>query len=414
MAEINMPKLSDTMEEGVVLRWLKGVGDVVAKGEIVAEIETDKATMEMDSSEDGVLARIYVEEGEKISVGRPMALIQSEGEFEGAAEVRQDRETARPEEGPIEVEKPTGEVVSPVAIARHSARAAGPGRIKASPQARKAAEAMTVDLSLVQGSGPAGRILYQDVLSASRGAAGSTPSPISQTTAAESERIPLSSMRRLIAQRMVTSKTQVPHFYMQLEIDAEPLLRFRRQINAALMESNGGKLSINDIVLKATAVALTRVPQVNASFAQEGILRHGPVNLGFAVSLEEGLITPVIRNAESKSLQQMSLEAQDLIDRARNKRLKPDEYQGGTFTVSNLGARGIDSFQAIIDPPQGAILGVGSILKKPVVSDDNQIRVGHRLTLTLSCDHRVVDGAVGAEFLGCLRRLLEQPASMLL
>ncbi len=412
MAEISMPKLSDTMEEGVVLRWLKSIGDVVARGDVVAEIETDKAIMEMESFEGGVLTGIYVEEGEKVPVGQRMALIQAEGGLEGSAEVRQARETSRREAGPVEVERTAGEVVSP---AKDFPRATPPGRIKASPRARKAAEELGVDLSLLQGSGPAGRILYRDVLSASSGSEpGSKALALSRTVAAESERIPLSSMRRLIAQRMVASKTQVPHFYLQMEIDAEPLLQLRRQINAALMESKGGKLSINDIVLKATAVALTQAPQVNASFTQEGILRHGQVNLGFAVSLEGGLITPVIRNADSKGLRQISLEARDLIERARNKRLKPDEYQGGTFTVSNLGAMGIDSFQAIIDPPQGAILGVGSILKKPVVTEDNRIQVGHRFNLTLSCDHRVLDGAVGAEFLRRLRRLLEQPASMLL
>ena len=431
-----MPKLSDTMEEGVVVCWLKRIGDVVAKGDVVAEIETDKATMEMESSEEGVLAEIYVEEGERVSVGHRIALIRSKSELEGIGEaewldaltknrisqdplriphtepdeVRQTQETARREDGQVEGTAGEG------ALQKNRTIGAGsPGRIKASPRARKAAEEMKVDLSLLQGSGPGGRVVYRDVLSASSGGQveSKTP-PVSRTAAAENEWVPLTNMRRLIAQRMVESKTRVPHFYLQVEIDAEPLLQLQGQINSVLIESNGGKLSINDIVLKAAALALARVPQVNASFTPEGILRHGQVHLGFAVSLEEGLITPVIRNAESKDLRQISREAADLIDRARNKRLKPDEYQGGTFTVSNLGAMGIDSFQAIIDPPQGAILGVGSIVKKPVVAEDDQIRVGHRLNLTLSCDHRVVDGAVGAEFLRQLRRFLEQPALMLL
>jgi pyruvate dehydrogenase E2 component (dihydrolipoamide acetyltransferase) len=364
MAEITMPRLSDTMEDGVVVRWLKAIGETVAKGEVVAEIETDKATMEMESLEGGVLAEIYVEEGQRVSVGQPMAVIGGGG---------------------------------------------GSKRIKASPRARKAAEGMKLNLTGVKGSGPAGRILYRDVL-----AAGDAAGDSSEPPAAESRQVPLSSMRQRIAERMVESKTRIPHFYLQVEIDAEPLLELQGQVNAAPDEWGGSRLSINDLVLKATAVALTRVPQLNASFAREGILRHGQVDLEFAVSLEEGLLTPVIRRAETKSLRQISREAGDLIERARRQQLNADEYRGGTFTVSNLGARGIDSFQAIIDPPQAAILGVGAIVRKPVVDKDDRIRAGHRLNLTLSCDHRVVDGAVAAEFLAQMRRLLEQPALLLL
>ncbi len=390
MAEITMPKLSDTMEDGVVVRWLKGIGEAVSRGEVVAEIETDKATMEMESQEDGVLSEIYVEEGQRVSVGEPMAAIDAGGQ--------PSQSTVR-----------APEVASPEIAVGTSGRATPSERVKASPRARKAAREMNLDLAGVTGSGPSGRILYRDVV-----AAGGSSASSDQPSAAVSQPAPLSSMRQLIAERMVESKTRIPHFYLQIEIDAEPLLEFQGQVNSALEEWGGSKLSVNDLVLKATAMALTRVPQLNASFTGEGILRHGHVNLEFAVSLKEGLLTPVIRNAESKNLRQISREAGDLIERARTQRLNPDEYRGGTFTVSNLGARGIDSFQAIIDPPQAAILGVGAIVKKPVVDKDDRIRPGHRLNLTLSCDHRVVDGAVAAEFLGQMRRLLQQPALLLL
>lgn len=390
MAEITMPKLSDTMEDGVVVRWLKGIGEAVSRGEVVAEIETDKATMEMESLEDGVLSEIHVEEGQRVSVGEPMAVIGVGGQ-------------------PSQSAGPVAEVASPETDVGIAGRAAPPERVKASPRARKAAREMNLDLAGVAGSGPSGRILYRDVLAAGDARAASDRPP-----AATSQRVPLSSMRKLIAERMVESKTSIPHFYLQVEIDAEPLLELRGQVNSALEEWGGGKLSLNDLVLKAAAVALSRVPQLNASFTPEGILRHGQVDLEFAVSLEEGLLTPVIRNAESKSLRQISREAGDLIERARSQRLNPDEYRGGTFTVSNLGARGIDSFQAIIDPPQAAILGVGAIVRKPVVDKDDRIRPGHRLNLTLSCDHRVVDGAAAAEFLSQMRRLLQQPALLLL
>lgn len=390
MAEITMPKLSDTMEDGVVVRWLKGIGEAVSRGEVVAEIETDKATMEMESLEDGVLSEIHVEEGQRVSVGEPMAVIDAGGQ-------------------PSQSSGPVAAVASPETDVGTAGRAAPPERVKASPRARKAAREMNLDLAGVAGSGPSGRILYRDVL-----AAGGAGVPLDQPAPATGQRVPLSSMRQLIAERMVESKTRIPHFYLQVEIDAEPLMELQGQVNSALEEWGGGKLSLNDLVLKAAAVALTRVPQLNASFTPEGILHHGQVDLEFAVSLEEGLLTPVIRNAQSKSLRQISREAGDLIERARSQRLNPDEYRGGTFTVSNLGARGIDSFQAIIDPPQAAILGVGAIVKKPVVDKDDRIRPGHRLNLTLSCDHRVVDGAVAAQFLGQVRQLLQQPALLLL
>ena len=427
MAKITMPKFSDTMEEGTIVRWLKRIGDVIARGDVLAEIETDKATMEMESSETGVLAQIYVEEGENVGVGQQIAFIQVEGGSKESGAVEQVTPPQRAQsQDPTMMTHPTpadlqqirtktrdtSNQQSPI---KNAPKTGSSGRVKASPWARKTAQRMQVDLSLLRGSGPEGRILYRDVISTDRhNELETTSSFLATALPSENKLIPISSMRQIIAQRMVESKTKIPHFYLQLEADAGPLLQLRHQVNAALVESNETQVSINDILLKATALTLTQVPQVNASYREEGILRHGRINLGFAVSMDEGLVTPVIRNAESKGLRQISLEARDLIERSRQKRLRPDEYQDGTFTVSNLGALGIDSFQAVINPPQAAILAVGSIVKKPVVTDHDRIEVGSRLILSLSCDHRVVDGNVGAEFLHKLRRLLEQPAMMLL
>ena len=286
-------------------------------------------------------------------------------------------------------------------------------RVKASPLARRTATEMSVDLARVEGSGPGGRIIQEDVFTAAKTKA-SGPVPVRTMPETESELIPLSPMRRVIAQRMVESKTTTPHFYLTVELDVAKLLELRGQANESLTATGGGKLSINDFVLKACVECLQRVPQLNSSFSQDAILRNTHVHLGFAVSLEEGLITPVLRNAERKTLRQLSTEAREMTERARAKKLKPDEYQGGTFTVSNLGASGIDSFQAIINPPQSGILAVGSVMKKAVVNANDQIVVGQRLNVTLCCDHRVVDGAVGAKFLQEFRTLIENPTLMLL
>ncbi len=433
MAEITMPKLSDTMTEGVVVRWHKKKGDVVATGDVLAEVETDKATMEMEAFDDGILKEIYVDEGQKVSVGERIALISSDHELEGSsvspvekmdavpkrmlqpekarvlkprtADIEHARQTASIEEGYSQA-LPRQPVPSTDGANKTT-------RVKASPLARKTAAKMSVDLARLEGSGPGGRIVQEDVLAAARQTTTTAP-PATIPLAAESELIPLTPMRRVIAQRMVESKTHIPHFYLSVELDVANLLQLRSQANDSLVTTGGGKLSINDFVLKACIECLQRVPQVNASFTEEGIVRFPQVHLGFAVSLEDGLITPVLRNAERKTLRQLSIEAKELTERARARKLKPEEYQGGTFTVSNLGASGIDSFQAIINPPQAAILAVGSVVTKPVVNSSNQIVPGQRLTVTLCCDHRVVDGAVGAKFLQEFRKLIENPTLMLL
>jgi len=430
MAEITMPKLSDTMTEGVVVRWHKKKGDVVATGDVLAEIETDKATMEMEAFDDGVLKEIYVPEGQKVSVGERIALIGNEQESSSAPVQKVDalpKRIVSQEKAPTRKPKPdeiqhahkTASVEEgysqavPKRLEPAAAEGAKGVRVKASPLARKTATQMSVDLARIEGSGPGGRIIQEDVFTAAKAKA-SGPVPVRTMPETESELIPLSPMRRVIAQRMVESKTTTPHFYLTVELDVAKLLELRAQANESLTATGGGKLSINDFVLKACVECLQRVPQLNSSFSQEGILRYTHVHLGFAVSLDEGLITPVLRNAERKTLRQISTEAREMTERARAKKLKPDEYQGGTFTVSNLGASGIDSFQAIINPPQSGILAVGSVMKKAVVNANDQIVVGLRLNVTLCCDHRVVDGAVGAKFLQEFRALIENPTLMLL
>jgi pyruvate dehydrogenase E2 component (dihydrolipoamide acetyltransferase) len=441
MAQIIMPKLSDTMTEGVVVRWLKKEGDVINMGDVLAEIETDKATMEMEAFDEGTLRAIYVQEGQKVNVGEPIALIGGDEETASPANVEkvhalprrrisQERpRTPQPKLAEVEHARATADVEEGLSQmpqrkrgsegtgAARAAEAVVGGRIKASPLARKVAAKMNLDLNRIEGSGPGGRIIQEDVLAAASPehtpATTSVVVPLPKPTPADSEVTPLSPMRRIIAQRMVESKSQVPHFYLQAELDVASLLQLRLKANESL-SSAGVKLSINDFVLKACVETLVRVPQLNTSFTENGILKYSHVHLGFAVSLEEGLLTPVIRNAETKSLKVIHTEAKQLTERARSKKLKPDDYQGGTFTVSNLGASGVDSFQAIINPPQAGILAVGSIVKKPVVNSNDQIVIGQRMAVTLCCDHRAVDGAIGAHFLAEFRKLIENPALMLL
>jgi pyruvate dehydrogenase E2 component (dihydrolipoamide acetyltransferase) len=419
MAEITMPKLSDTMTEGVVVRWHKKKGEPVSTGDVLAEIETDKATMEMEAFDDGVLEEVYAQEGQKVSVGEPIALIGA-GPAAPSSEMKPEshEQQAKAPRSKDEAPKTAPASTNPQPEQRSQEKASAGNRdnetrVKASPLARKTASRLNLDLAQVTGSGPGGRIVQQDVLSLSKegSTAGDTAGIVST---ADSELIPLTPMRRIIAQRMTESKSQIPHFYLSVELAVEAVLKLRSEANEALARGGQQKLSINDFILKATAECLQIVPQVNSSYTTEGIRRFKSVHLGFAVALDEGLITPVIRNAESKSLRQISREAREFTERARAKKLKPDEYQGGSFTVSNLGAAGIDSFLAIINPPQSGILAVGSVVKKPVVNGQDQIVIGQRLNVTLCCDHRVVDGAVGAVFLQEFRKLIENPTLMLI
>jgi pyruvate dehydrogenase E2 component (dihydrolipoamide acetyltransferase) len=438
-----MPKLSDTMTEGTLVAWKKKKGDQVSAGEVLAEIETDKATMEWESPEDGTLTEIYVQEGGKVNVGDKIAFIGGEGEEapkeeekEKAKEEKEEKpkakEEEKKEEKPNKAEQPkeekpkTEEKEEKKAAPSKAEKKAEPekpaptvekteeARVKASPVARRIAAELGVDLSTVKGTGPEGRVTETDVRAAAKSKpAIPAPKGPAAVIAGESARIQLSGMRRIIAQRLVESLGPVPHFYLNIDINAAPLMEARDELKSAGEGADAAKITVNDFVLKAAVQAAVKVPRVNASFDGDAMVQYADIDLGIAVAIEEGLLTPVIRAAQDKSLREISELAKDLARRARNKRMKPEEFQGGTFTVSNLGSMGIDSFSAVINPPQSFILAVGRITKVPVVDDGDQIIVGHRMSLTMSCDHRVIDGALGAEYLKELRHLMENPALLL-
>ncbi|HKP03124.1 MAG TPA: pyruvate dehydrogenase complex dihydrolipoamide acetyltransferase [Chthoniobacterales bacterium] len=446
MPEIQMPKLSDTMTEGTLVSWKKKKGDKVSAGDVIAEIETDKATMEWESPEDGTLTEIYVEEGGKVDVGVKIAFIGAEGEA-APAKQEPDGKKAEPEskeekkpasekkeqaetEKPAPAEKKEKETAPPQESAKkpaESAKAApasesaankktestGEARVKASPMARRVAAEKGIDLSTVKGTGPEGRVTESDVRAAgkSRGAAPAAAAP--RIPAGEGSRISLTGMRKVIAERLVASKAPVPHFYLNIEIDAGPLMAARAELKSAGEGSDSARITVNDFVLKASVEAAVKVPKANASFDGDAIVEYNDVNLAIAVAIEDGLVTPVIRAAQGRSLREISEAVKDLAHRARNKRMKPEEFQGGSFTVSNLGSYGIDHFLAIINPPQGFILSIGGIVKKPVIDNCDQIVAGQRMAIGMSCDHRVIDGALGAEYLRALRQLLENPALLL-
>ena len=451
MPEIQMPKLSDTMTEGTLVAWKKKKGDQVSAGEVLAEIETDKATMEWESPEDGTLREIYVQEGGKVNVGEKIAFIGGEGEEAPKEEAPEQKEEKQPKPAEQKKEKSQAETEKPAPTQKKEKETAPPqqkdvgaavsaprsegkqqearpkeekreeARVKASPVARRVAAELGVDLSSVEGTGPDGRVTETDVRGAAksgaavadRGRAKAESKAALSIKAGESARIQLSGMRKIIAQRLVESLGPVPHFYLTIEVNAGPLMEAREELKSAGEGADAAKITVNDFVLKAAVQAAVKVPRVNASFDGDAIVQYADVDLGIAVAIEEGLLTPVIRAAQTKSLREISELAKDLAHRARNKRMKPEEFQGGTFTVSNLGGMGIDSFSAVINPPQGFILAVGKVTKSPVVDDCDQVMVGHRMSITMSCDHRVIDGALGAEYLKELRHLLENPALLM-
>jgi pyruvate dehydrogenase E2 component (dihydrolipoamide acetyltransferase) len=451
MPEIQMPKLSDTMTEGTLVAWKKKKGDQVSAGEVLAEIETDKATMEWESPEDGTLTEIYVQEGGKVNVGDRIAFIGQEGEEVPKQQTSARKKEKEPATAEAKERKLRAETEKSVPAQVQEKETAPPQRehvgaavlsagveaqreklqpreqrseevhVKASPVARRIAAELGVDLSIVKGTGPGGRAIEADVRAAARTVAagidhGRTKSEMKTPAAVrpgESVRIQLSGMRKIIAQRLVESLGPVPHFYLTIDVNAGPLMEAREELKSAGEGEDAAKITVNDFVLKAAVMAAVKVPRVNASFDGDAIVQYADVDLGVAVAIENGLLTPVIRAAEDKSLREISALAKDLALRARNKRMKPEEFQGGTFTVSNLGGMGIDNFSAVISPPQGFILAVGKITKVPVVDDCDQIVVGHRVSITMSCDHRVIDGALGAEYLKELRHLLENPALLM-
>src|SRR6266566_6816884 len=400
MPEIQMPKLSDTMTEGTLVAWKKKKGDKVSAGDVLAEIETDKATMEWESPEDGTLTEIYVEEGGKVNVGDKIAFVGGEGEEAPVEEKKEEtkepsekEEEKKPEETKAKEKEPKeGEKKEeakkepekkgePKKETKEKAVEAGvppaqptrlqpqteEARVKATPVARRVAAQLGVDLSSVKGTGPEGRVTETDVRAAakSKGAAQKVPAP--SIKAGESARIQLSGMRKIIAQRLVESLGPVPHFYLNIDIDAGPLMEAREELKSGGEGTDAAKITVNDLVLKAAVQAAVKVPRVNTSFDGDAIVQYADIDLGIAVAIEEGLLTPVIRAAQNKSLREISELAKDLAHRARNKRMKPEEFQGGTFTVSNLGGMGIDSFSAVINPPQGFNLSIGALRKRAVL-----------------------------------------------
>jgi pyruvate dehydrogenase E2 component (dihydrolipoamide acetyltransferase) len=420
MPEVQMPKLSDTMTEGTVVSWKKKVGDQVNAGEVLAEIETDKATMEWEATDDGVLKEIYVQEGGKVNVGDRIAFIGDGGEAAKEKQTETEKpapakakeaETAPPRQS--EKSKPAPAKTETVPAAEEQPTA---GRIKASPLARKIAAEKNLDLTKIKGSGPGGRIVEKDLAGAAESAA--SPLPAKALTpaiaAGQSARISLTGMRKVIADRLSASLGPIPHFYLNIEINAGPLMRLRAELKSADENDEAHKITVNDFILKAAVAAAVREPKVNASFDGDAIVQYGDINLAVAVAIDEGLVTPVIRSAQNKSLREISAAVKDLAYRARNKRMKPEEFQGGTLTVSNLGSYGIDYFSAVINPPQAIILSIGAVVRQAVVEETGEIVPGYRMKVGMSCDHRVVDGAIGAAYLKELRQLLENPSRLLL
>jgi len=428
---IEMPKLSDTMTVGTLVKWLKKEGDSVANGDMIAEVETDKATMEVECFDDGVLIKQYCSEGDEIAVGGAIAAIGEKGEAapevdqpEPAAEEKPEEPADEPEAAkapePKEASSPapvSEKKEAPVEKPAPAAPASEGDRVKASPLAKKIAAEKGIDLSTIKGSGPGGRILRDDVESA-KPASASSPKSAAPVATLEALELPISNMRKSIGKALVASKTQAPHFYLQIEVNGAPLAKLRAELNAQLAdlppEHGGTKFSVNDLTLKAAAEAVRRVPAINRSWEGDKILQHANVHLAFGVAIDDGLVTPVIRSAETKGLREIGAEAKALIKKARGKKLAPDEMSGSTLTVTNLGMFGISDFYGIINPKNAAILSIGATIKKPVVNDSGEIVVGEVMKIGLSGDHRVIDGAVGAQYLQALKAILETPALMLL
>jgi pyruvate dehydrogenase E2 component (dihydrolipoamide acetyltransferase) len=432
--EILMPALSPTMEEGTLAKWLVKEGDAVKAGQIIAEIETDKATMEFEAVDEGTMGKILVAEGTAgVKVNTPIAVLVEDGESVAAA-------PAPKAPAPAAIPAPAATPI-PAAPAPVAPKADGK-RVFASPLARRMAAEKGLDLTQVKGSGPHGRIVRADVedarpvaaaapVTASGSAPASAPTPAAPAAPAAApaagpsaemikkiyadrafEELPLDGMRRTIAARLTEAKQTIPHFYLRREVRLDALMAFREQLNKQL-EARGAKLSVNDFIIKACALALQSVPDANAVWAGDRILRLKPSDVAVAVAVEGGLFTPVLRDAHQKTLSALSAEMKDLATRAKTKKLAPHEYQGGSFAISNLGMMGVENFDAVINPPHGAILAVGAGIRKPVVQADGTIGVATVMSMTLSVDHRVIDGALGAEFLKAVVDNLENPMAML-
>ena len=451
---IGLPKLSPTMEEGVLVKWIKKEGEQVEPGDLVAEVETDKANMDFNLEDEGVLLKILVQEGETVKLGAPVAILGEEGENIEALVAEASGGGASSGSAPVP-DMPKAKVAPTKAgAATHaapptqpemdnkratpsaaSAKPQGSGAsLLASPLAKSLALSNGLDLRSIAGSGPGGRIIERDVRALLDGGVqdlkSKTPPPQSQALDSTAlaviprgalakpsldnsyEDKEVTKMRRTIAERLTAAKRDIPHFRLTTSFDAQPLLDYRKRLNELLKDR--GKVTVNDLLIKGCALALRRVPEVNAAYLGDVIRYYTGVHVGVAVALERGLLTPVIRNADLKGIGVIGAEVKDLVGRAKERRIKADEIQGSTFTISNLGMFGVDHFDAIINPPEGAILAVGRTKKVPVFKDDDTLVMGQRMTLTMSCDHRVIDGAVGAKFLDVLTSILEQPESLAL
>ena len=438
--KVHMEALSPTMEEGQVVRWLKGEGDAVAQGDILAEIETDKATMELVARGEGVLRKVFVGEGVAAPVGNVIAVIAAEdediaalvaaagvtggpavdgaaaGATSAAAVAAAPAAAAAPETAAAPAAPGTTSAPATTPAAATTPASAPTGRIKASPVARRLAQDAGLDLAAVQGSGPGGRVIKRDVEAAAEAAA-AAPVPAVPTwpaSAPDTEFVdtPLSQMRKTVARRLTESLGPVPHFFLTVDVDMTRALQARKQVNQLLAE-RGAKASINDFVIKAAAVALTHHPECNAWWQGDSIRRFNRVHMAIAVAVPDGLITPVVRDAHAKGLGRISAEVRELAGRARDKKLQPHEYTGSTFSISNLGMFGIEEFTAVINPPEAGIIAVGAVEERPVVRE-GQVVVQPRMRVTMSCDHRVIDGAQGARFLATLKSFLEEPAAILI
>lgn len=422
MAEtVTMPKLGFDMAEGTLVRWVKQEGDAVKKGDILAEIETDKATLEVDSPYEGVLARHLVEDGSVVPVGSGIAIIAAPGEkVERTAKTATEKTGEPAEEKAAEKVAPTAAVVDQKSLAAEPQRTES-GRILASPLAKSIAREKGLDLESISGSGPGGRIIKRDVESAAVpevrvDKSAVTPSAVAPAVSSpavlgEDRVVPMSRLRAAIGRRMVESKQTIPHFPVTRSVDVEKLLALRKEINSQLPE--GEKISVNDFIVKAAALALRQYPNLNASLGRDGLILHGHVNIGIAVSVEGGLLTVVVRDTDVKSLRQIAAESSAMVSRARQGKVKPEDIEGSTFSVSNLGMYEVDEFTAIINPPEAAILAVGAAKAQPVVRD-GAIEVGTRMNLTISVDHRISDGVEAAQFMAALAVLLENPWRLVL
>jgi pyruvate dehydrogenase E2 component (dihydrolipoamide acetyltransferase) len=399
---VTMPRLSPTMEEGVLAKWTKKEGDKISPGDVIAEVETDKANMDFPLEDEGVLLKLLVKEGQTVKLGEPVAVLGEAGEDISSL-------VAAPAVAPAPAAPQKQPSTSTSTTTTTTTTTVGNGRVKASPLAKKIAAEKGVDVAALAGSGPGGRVIKRDVVEAKPSA------PAVQQVFARGEDVTVapSMMRKTIAKRLVEAKREIPHIYLTADATCDRLMVMREEMNAAAPEGTGTKISVNDLVVKAMALALRNVPDANVSWTDAGIVRYGRVDVGVAVSIPDGLITPVVRNADQKSIGALSAEVKSLAGRARDKKLKPEEFSGGTASVTNLGMFGIREFCAIINPPEAVILAVGKTEKRPAVVDDKVV-VQSKMTLTLSCDHRVVDGVLGAKLLAEVVRLLEHPMALVL